>query len=263
MAKEKNILDEIVESKKAEIESLPPFEFFVKELEGLSPCKGFFEALDKTKTPSLIAEVKKASPSKGVFREDFDHKIIAKDYEAGGATCLSVLTDEKYFQGSLKNLEEISKESKLPCLRKDFIIDTRQIVEARLAGADAILLIAAILDDHDLHRFYDVAIDIGMDVLVEVHNEEELKRVLDTPARIIGINNRNLKTFETSLETSMKLVEKYGSLLESRIIISESGIHTKEDLDSLYEKGIRGFLVGESLIKQDCQKEAVKSLLAN
>lgn len=256
------ILNKIIESKKLEIERLPEFEFYVKECQKLPECKGFLSALRNADGPALIAEVKKASPSKGVLTENFDHVKIALDYQIGGAHCLSVLTDEEYFQGKLEYLKEISTISTLPCLRKDFIIDPRQIVEARLNGADAILLIVKILDEAELRKLHQIAVDLGLDVLVEVHDQKEMEIALGINAELIGINNRDLNTFETSIETSMELYEHNKTALENKIAISESGIRSKAVIDSLHKIGFKAFLVGESLISQEDQKAAIIDLIS-
>ena len=256
-----NILKKIVETKQDEVNKLPDCEFFAQELHNIKNTKGFIASLEKAKGPAIIAEVKKASPSKGVLRENFKPLEIASEYQKGGAHCLSVLTDKDYFQGSLKNLQKISSKFDIPCLRKDFIIDKRQIIESRIAGADAILLIAAILDEFHLKRFYDIAKGLDLDVLIEVHNEEEMEKALATPARLIGINNRNLETFDVSLDTTMNLVKKYQSILKNKLVVSESGIRTKEDVDMLHNSGVKAFLVGESLIKQENLASAVRSLV--
>lgn len=261
MNEQRNILDQIVETKKREVEELPLCEFFMHQLEPVDVQKSFVNALKSVDGPALITEVKKKSPSKGVLREDFDYLQIAKDYQEGGAHCLSVLTDEEYFAGDIKYLAEISQSIKLPCLRKDFIIDPRQITEARLAGASAILLIAAILNDEQLKSLSDFAKGFGMDVLLEVHDEQEMERAIKTGADLIGINNRDLKTFEVSLNTSINLMKKFSSELEGRLVVSESGIYSKADIDLLSSHGIKAFLVGESLIKQEDLKIAVKQLL--
>ncbi len=261
-AEKKNILEQIVATKLKEVEALPDFEFYINEVDDLPDCKHFLDGLDLVKGPALIAEVKKASPSKGIMRSKFDHMQIAKDYEAAGANCLSVLTDKEYFQGDIEFLKEISEKVKIPCLRKDFIIDKRQIIEARLAGADAILLIAAILDDHNLKRFQDIAHDLGMGVLVEVHNEEEMERALSLSTKLIGINNRNLETFEVDKQVTFDLMNKFKTALESRLVISESGIYNNQDISDLYAAGAKAFLVGESLVIQEDIKEAVKKLMA-
>lgn len=261
MNEQKNILDQIVETKKSEIEELPPCEFFMYQLEPVTADKSFLAALKSVNGPALIAEVKKKSPSKGILREDFDYVQIAKDYQEGGAHCLSVLTDEEYFAGDIKYLAEISQSVKLPCLRKDFIIDPRQITEARLAGASAILLIAAILDDETLKSLFDFAKELGMDVLLEVHDKEEMQRAIALGADLIGINNRNLKTFEVSLDTTINLMKEFSNELKDKLVVSESGIYSKADIDLLSSHGIKAFLVGESLIKQEDLCSAVKELM--
>lgn len=213
--------------------------------------------------PAIIAEIKKASPSKGVIRADFDVAWLAERYEAGGASALSVLTDEPYFQGSLRNLTLASDAAALPCLRKDFTVDDYQIVEARANRADAILLIAAALNDTEMARFTQAAHGLGLDVLVEVHTEAELARVLDVlgedGADAIGVNNRDLKTFEVRLETSLRLVERIPS---SVVRVAESGISTPEDLARLRAAGFDAFLVGESLMRQPDPGTALAALLA-
>jgi len=256
-----NILEKIVVTKKKEIEALPDFEFYVEETKKLPEARSFVKALEEQEGPALIAEVKKASPSRGVIRENFNPLEIANDYIKAGANCLSVLTDKEYFQGDIEYLSSISKLD-LPVLRKDFIIDKRQIVEARLAGADAILLIVAILDDNKLERFHDVAHGLGMGVLLEVHNEEEMRRALKLSTKLIGINNRDLKTFETDIHVTKDLIAKFAAELDGRIIISESGIYDHAQVSELFCVGVKGFLVGESLMRQDDLNQAVKELLA-
>jgi len=213
--------------------------------------------------PAVIAEIKKASPSKGLIRVDFDVEWLARSYQTGGAAALSVLTDEPYFQGSLRNLELASAAGSLPCLRKDFMVDEYQFVEARAHCADAILLIAAALTDADLGRFAAVARGMELDVLVEVHTGEELDRVLgalgETGADAIGVNNRNLKTFEVSLETSLELV---GRIPASVVRVAESGLATAEDLTRLRAAGFDAFLIGESLMRQADPGAALADLLA-
>jgi indole-3-glycerol phosphate synthase len=213
--------------------------------------------------PAVIAEIKKASPSKGLIRADFDVEWLARNYQAGGAAALSVLTNEPYFQGSLRNLELASAAVGLPCLRKDFMVDEYQFVEARAHRADAILLIAAALTDAALKRFADLAHSYELDVLVEVHTAEELDRVLgtlgDTGADAIGVNNRNLKTFEVSLETSMELVERIPA---SVMRVAESGLATAEDLTRLRAAGFDAFLIGESLMRQADPGAALAAILA-
>lgn len=256
-----NILNEIIEHKRLEVSELPECEFFLRETEALADCKGFIDQLESCPGPALIAELKKASPSKGVLRADYQPLEIAQQYEVGGATCLSILTDEKYFQGSIKDLQVVASKSPLPCLRKDFIIDKRQIAISRIAGADAILLIAAVLSPQELKKFHSFARDLGMDVLVEVHDAADMDKALSINAKLIGINNRDLRTFNISLDTTYKLVADYKNDLDNKVIVSESGIFTNSDLKGLYEIGVKAFLVGESLITKANAVEAVRSLL--
>jgi indole-3-glycerol phosphate synthase len=213
--------------------------------------------------PAIIAEVKKASPSKGLIRADFDPAWLAQRYQAGGAAVLSVLTDEPFFQGSLRNLELASAAVSLPCLRKDFMVDEYQIAEARAHHGDAILLIAAALTDAELKRFSQAAHDLALDVLVEVHTGDELDRVMavlgESGADAIGVNNRNLKTFEVSLETSLELV---GRIPASVVRVAESGIATSDDLARLRAAGFDAFLIGESLMRQPDPGAALAALLA-
>ncbi|MGD1064353.1 MAG: indole-3-glycerol phosphate synthase TrpC [Terracidiphilus sp.] len=212
--------------------------------------------------PAVIAEIKKASPSKGLIRADFDPAWLARRYRAGGAAALSVLTDEPYFQGSLRNLELASAAAPLPCLRKDFMIDEYQIVEARAHRADAILLIAAALSAAELKRFAEAAHAYALDVLVEVHTADELAQVLDTlgetGADAIGVNNRDLKTFDVSPETSLALVDQIPA---SVVRVTESGIATPEDIARLRKAGFDAFLIGESLMRQPNPGDALAELL--
>ena len=216
---------------------------------------------------AVVAEIKKASPSKGLIRADFDPAWLAARYRAGGAAALSVLTDEPYFQGSLRNLELASAAAPLPCLRKDFMVDEYQIVEARAHRADAILLIAAALTNAELKHLADVACGFSLDVLVEVHTTDELSRVLDTGlaalgetgALAIGVNNRDLRTFEVSLETSLALVEQIPA---SVVRVTESGIFTPADIARLRKAGFDAFLIGESLMRQPDPGAALAELLA-
>jgi indole-3-glycerol phosphate synthase len=213
--------------------------------------------------PAVIAEIKKASPSKGLIRAEFDAAWLAGRYFAGGAAALSVLTDEPFFQGSLRNLELASAAVPLPCLRKDFTVDEYQIVEARAHHGDAVLLIAAVLNDGELQRFARAAQSLLLDVLVEVHTAEELDRVLDTlgetGADAIGVNNRDLRTFDVRLETSLELVERIPSAV---VRVAESGIATPEDLARLRSVGFHAFLIGESLMRQPDPGAALKALLS-
>jgi indole-3-glycerol phosphate synthase len=215
------------------------------------------------KGPAVIAEIKKASPSKGLIRADFDVEWLARRYQAGGAAALSVLTDEPYFQGSLRNLELASAAVKLPCLRKDFTVDEYQIVEARAHRADAILLIAAALTDAEMKRFALAARGLALDVLVEVHTTDELDRVLsalgETGADAIGVNNRDLKTFVVHLETSLQLVNQIPANV---VRVTESGIFTAENLAHLQAVGFDAFLIGESLMRQPDPGAALAEMLA-
>src|SRR5580658_3634116 len=214
--------------------------------------------------PAVIAEIKKASPSKGLIRADFDPEWLARRYRAGGAAALSVLTDEPFFQGSLRNLELASAAAPLPCLRKDFIIDEYQIVEARAHRADAILLIAAALRRGELKRFAAAAHALALDVLVEVHSSDELDEVLealgDSGADAIGVNNRDLRTFEVNPETSLSLVDR---IPFSVARATESGISTNEDITRLRKAGFDAFLIGESLMRQPDPADALAALLAD
>ena len=220
--------------------------------------RGFARSL-RSKAPAIIAELKKASPSRGLIREDFDAATLAPSFEAGGAAALSVLTDEPFFQGSLRNLEVASSCTSLPCLRKDFIVDEYQIVEARAHRADAILLIAVALSDSELARFTESAHKLGLDVLCEVHTAEELDRVADLGCDAYGVNNRNLSTFEVSLETSLELVDR---LPADAVRVAESGIHTCDDIERLRAAGFDAFLIGESLMRQADPGAALRALLA-
>ena len=222
--------------------------------------RDFAGALRKPKhgAVALIAEVKKASPSAGVIRADFDPVRIARQYEAAGATCLSVLTDEKFFQGSLQYLKQIRDVVGLPLLRKDFVIDERQILEAIEWGADAVLLIVAILSDAQLKRFHALATGAGLAALVEVHDEAELDRALSAGAELVGVNNRNLKTFKMDLATTEQLAARFANSPRNPqpatgsgppLLIAESGIHTRADVERLARCGARAILVGESLMR--------------
>lgn len=219
----------------------------------------FKEAISVPNRINLIAEIKKASPSRGIIRKDFDPASIAVAYEANGASAISVLTDKEFFQGDLKILSIVrSVTSLLPILRKDFIIDDYQIYQSKVAGADAILLISAILDLNTLQKFLDVATEIGLDCLVEVHTEDELRKVLKTSASIIGINNRNLHTFEVDIKTTAELVKM---IPKDKIIVSESGIFSKDDVIFLKNNGVHAILVGESLMASDDIPSKMRELL--
>jgi indole-3-glycerol phosphate synthase len=237
----------------------------VKRLAALHQPRGWAGALRRRAAagPAVIAEIKKASPSKGLIRADFDAALLAQRYLAGGAAALSVLTDEPFFQGSLRNLELASAAVPLPCLRKDFTVDEYQIAEARAHNGDAILLIAAALTGGELQSFARAAHSFALDVLVEVHTAEELDHVLDalgeTGADAIGVNNRNLKTFAVNLETSLELVER---IPRDVVRVAESGIAASEDLVRLRAAGFDAFLIGESLMRQPDPGAALAALLA-
>jgi len=224
-------------------------------------CLDFAAALsEKTddRQNAVIAEVKRASPSRGVIREHFDPVFLASSYEAGGATCLSVLTDEKYFQGADSYVTAIRNATGLPILRKDFMLDPYQVIEAKAIGADAILVILAMLDDGLAAELTACATELGMSVLPEVHNAEELERALKLDTRLIGINNRNLHTFETSLQTTVSLLDCIGG---ERTVITESGIFNREDIQYMNDAGVYGFLIGESLMRQPDPGKALFQLM--
>ncbi|MBI3867975.1 MAG: indole-3-glycerol phosphate synthase TrpC [Verrucomicrobia bacterium] len=253
-----NILEKIVAQKRIEVARLPSRALTSDTLmEALRIRGGSRDFLAALRTPrrgraALIAEVKKASPSAGVIRPDFDPVRIAQDYEAAGASCLSVLTDEQFFQGSLAYLKSIREAVRLPLLRKDFIIDERQILEAVEWGADAILLIVAILNDAMLHHLHSLSAAAGLAVLVEVHNADELDRAVAAGARLIGVNNRDLKTFQVNLAATEELASRLRARgeLDGRLLVAESGIHTREDVLRVERAGARAVLVGESLMRR-------------
>jgi indole-3-glycerol phosphate synthase len=265
-----NILDKIVEQKKREVAQLPARLIAAGDLRdamlGRGERRDFLAALRQPRhgNIALIAEVKKASPSAGVICKDFDPVRIAKEYEAAGASCLSILTDEKFFQGSLEYLRQIRAAVKLPLLRKDFIIDERQILEAVEWGADAILLIVAILSDEQLAKFHSLAIEVGLAVLVEVHDETELARALKISPKLIGVNNRNLKDFKVDLATTEKLAATLFSSPVTRLsslLVAESGIHTRVDVERLKKCGAKAVLVGESLIRDGNIQSKIHELI--
>jgi len=266
-----NILDTIVEQKQREIARLPKRTVsaadFRDALQKRGGARDFAGALWKPRAGpvALIAEVKKASPSAGVICSDFDPVWIAREYDAAGASCLSVLTDEKFFQGSLDHLRQIRKVVKLPLLRKDFIIDNRQILESIEWGADAVLLIVAILSDVQLERFHSAAVKAGLAALVEVHDETELERALAIGAQLIGVNNRDLKTFKVDLATTERLAQKLladdTATPQKKFLVAESGIHTRADVERLARCGAKAILVGESLMQNGKIQAKVKELL--
>jgi len=252
-----NILDRIVAAKREEIARLPQTaatpELARERLAARGGARDFLGALRNPPQggPAFIAEIKRASPSAGVIRADFDPVRIARQYEAAGAAALSVLTDGPYFQGSLEHLRAARRATGLPLLRKDFIIDARQILEAIEWGADAVLLIVAILSDAQLGKFLELARSAGLTALVEVHNEAELNRALAVGARLIGVNNRNLETFQVDLETTERLAARIRPQLDAGEILltAESGIRSAADARRLWDAGARAFLVGESLMR--------------
>ena len=246
------VLQRILERKREEV-SARRGRVPLRELEAraadLPPARGFAAAIEARVAggaPAVIAEVKKASPSKGVIRADFDPAAIARSYEAGGATCLSVLTDVDFFQGHDDFLRQARAACALPVLRKDFTIDAYQLYEARVLGADCVLLIVAALGDAALAELSHLALELGMDVLVEVHDLDELERALPIAAPLLGINNRSLRTFEVSLETTLALQP---AVPADRRLVTESGIATREDVARMRAAGVHAFLVGESLMR--------------
>ena len=257
------ILDKIVAAKREELrraKSRLPEEALRGRASAAPPVRDFFAALAQSGPIRLIAEVKKASPSKGLIRADFDPVRIARTYQQHGASAISVLTDEPYFQGSLDDLGRIRQAVDLPLLRKDFIVDPYQIVEARAAGADAVLLIAECLEDQMLRTLYDAVLAYGMTPLVELYEPENLPRVLALGARLIGINNRDLRTFEVDLERTLRLARRIPG---DRIVVGESGIRSRADAQRLQVAGVRAMLVGESLMARSDLGAAVDELLAD
>jgi indole-3-glycerol phosphate synthase len=264
-----NILEEIVWHKEIEVDQMRervPLRELQKQALTAPPTRDFVGALRQGKTkPALIAEVKKASPSKGILREDFDPAAIALSYDQGGASCLSVLTDSKFFQGSFDNLAKVRTVVDLPLLCKDFVIYPYQMYLARIRGADAVLLIAAILSDQDLQYFIKIANSINMAALIEVHSLEELDRVLALDGvTLVGINNRNLENFSVDLQTTCQLLAARGKQLQERniLVVSESGLHKVEDLNLVSTAGASAVLIGESLVKQPDPELAITNLFA-
>jgi indole-3-glycerol phosphate synthase len=263
MNKTPDILKQIIRRKREEIEDHSK-QISLRSLSHLvANCpipRGFVEALNariQLQQPAVIAEIKKASPSRGVLRENFDPIEIAKSYEQNGAACLSVLTDKDFFQGADEYLSQVYEICPLPILRKDFIIDAYQVYEARAIGADCILLIVAALDDAQLHDLSDLAIHLGMDVLIEVHDQDELERALSLNTRLIGINNRDLRTFNTHLKTTLSLLP---FIPKKHIVVTESGIHTRDDVTLLRNAGVSAFLVGEAFMKAPDPGKALLNL---
>jgi len=255
------ILDEIVANKRVEIaaaKAATPEAELRKRLADSGPVRDFFGALAATGPIRLIAEIKKASPSKGVIRHDFDPVAVAETYQQHGAACLSVLTDEKFFQGQLGYLGQVRRATDLPLLRKDFILDSYQLLEARAAGADAVLLIAECLDDCNLRKLHNEAVELGLAPLVELYDAENLERVFDAGATLIGINNRNLRTFEVNLEHTLNLRDRVPNRC---VLVSESGIRTRQDVQRLEAAGVDAILVGETFMASPDVGAAVDALM--
>lgn len=257
--KTSNKLDEIIAHKRKEVQILESHANELRKVAlGINRTRGFRRSLELAGSMGLIAEVKKASPSVGVITENFNPINQAREYARGGAHALSILTDEAFFQGSLSYLRQVRDQVELPILRKDFIVSPLQVYESIVAGADAILLIVAALSDEELNHFYNLAKDIELDVLVEVHDLREMDRALDLGADIIGINNRNLQTFEVSLQTTEELAQE---IPNDVLAVSESGIRTREDVQFCLEQGINAILVGETLMRSDNPVDKIHELL--
>ena len=255
------VLDRIIAHKRQEVAGAKlrlPSAALEEQLRSAPEVRCFRTALSSAESPGLIAEVKKASPSAGVIRADFDPVSIAQTYEAAGANCLSVLTDEEFFQGHLDFLKQIRAVVSIPVMRKEFIIDRYQVLEARAAGADCVLLIAECLNDAELHDLHGYAHELGMQTLIEVYDPHNLSRVLETGATLVGINNRDLRTFVTSLDHTFDLIK---NLPDEVLLVSESGIRTHDDILRLRAAGVGGVLVGESLMREADIAAAVKSLM--
>lgn len=269
-----NILEEIIAYKKLEVErtkdALPIEKLKKLASQNKNKKRDFYNILKakvEKKEIGLITEIKKASPSKGTIRKDFNHIEIAKAYKEGGACCLSVLTDQKYFQGNLNYINDVKGKVDLPVLRKDFIVDPYQIHESIYYGADCILLIASALEKDMFNKLVELSLENNLDVLIEIHNEKEMDIALDIVETchgmsLLGINNRDLQTFETTLETTKNLISKYKRDLKNKVIVSESGIFTNKDIKSLIEYDIYCFLVGESLIKTSNIEKATRELIS-
>jgi len=255
------ILDEIVNNKLKEVarrKKEVPLAVLKSKLITSVPTRDFRKAISSSGRINIIAEIKKASPSAGVIIENFNLEELVRIYEKNSASALSILTDQKFFAGSIENLEKARKASSLPILAKEFIVDEYQIYEARTGGADAILLIARILDREKLKKYLDLASRLGLDCLVEIHSEEEWQKIKDLPVDIVGINNRNLENFKVDLKMSFNLINKLPS---DKIVVSESGINNGEDIHRLREAGVNAFLIGEALLKSKNVGEKLRKLL--
>jgi len=261
--KKSGILKKILKRKREEVrerQALIPLASLEQQAADTPECRGFYRAIRtrlEQSQPAVIAEIKKASPSRGLLREDFDPAAIARSYEKADATCLSVLTDVDFFQGSDTFLRQAREACKLPVLRKDFIIEPYQVHESKVIGADCILLIAAVLADEQMLELTDIALGYGMDVLVEVHNREELERGMMLRTPMIGINNRDLNTFETHLDTTLDLLV---DVYEDRTVITESGIHDRNDVLLMRKNGVDAFLVGEAFMVAEDPGQKLKEL---
>jgi len=254
-----DILQKIAAYKREEVAALRPYaDSIVAKAKSAPKPKGFSRALRQTDGPALIAEVKKASPSKGLIRDDFNPAQIAKGYQSGGASCLSVLTDGPSFQGSAEVFADVRAAVDLPLLRKDFMVDTLQVYESRAMGADCVLIIMAMIEDGLAKDLYDLATELGMDALIETHDARELNRALKLGGNLIGINNRDLRTFDTSLETFKDLAP---TVPNDALLVAESGIFTPDHILDLTKHGAWAFLVGESLMRQDDVEAATRVLL--
>jgi len=258
-----DILIKILDRKREEIDERS-VKFSIEQLkqqcESADVVRGFIRSIENkinSDQSAVIAEIKKASPSKGLLRENFQPAEIARSYTSHGAACLSILTDKDYFQGDEAYLKQARAACDLPVIRKDFIIDPYQVYEARAIDADCILLIVAALDDNNLQSLFDLAHELNMDVLMEVHDEQEMQRALKTGARLIGINNRNLRNFDTSLETTLSML---GMVSDQHILVTESGIHTKDDVQLMRDNGVNAFLVGEAFMRADDPGEKLAEL---
>jgi len=257
------ILDKIVATKRTEIEAAKravPLRELRETLDAAPPVRDFFAAVAAGGPIKLIAEIKKASPSKGIIRDDFHPLEIADCYQEHGASCLSVLTDETYFQGHLEHLRQVRAKIDIPLLRKDFILDSYQLLEARLAGADAVLLIAECLDNCQLRKLHNETIELGMTPLVEFYDPDNLPRVLAAGASLIGVNNRDLKTFEVDLDHTLRMRQR---VPDDCVLVGESGIHGREDAERLQAAGVDAILVGEHLMSQPDIGAAVDQLLGH
>ena len=264
----RNILEKILWEKSREIQierQRVSLEKLQSQIQSLPNTKQFIKVLKNSKTnPSIIAEVKKASPSKGIIRNDFDPIYISRKYQDGGATCLSVLTDKKFFKGGFDILASVRKEVNIPLLCKDFILCPYQLYKARASGADAVLFIMAILSDQDLKYLNKIALSLGLDVLVEVHDSNEMKRAINLGIfKLIGINNRDLTTFKVDLSTTETIAKKFKSDLNNKeiVLVSESGLFNRNDLDRVLKVGARAVLIGEALMRENDIEAALKNLI--